>query len=120
MDTFVLELLSHLDVQSVFLPFACSDIPQRWKSQSARSELNVGWVSYPQWCVGKQLLEIWSTWNIFLRLVDCKAAVNTLLLQSTVISEGSNIDSAGAGLKFLCFENQSCVVLLEQVSGLLR
>jgi hypothetical protein len=44
----------------------------------------------------------------------------TLLLQSTVISEGSNIDSADAGLKFLCCENQSCGVLLEQVIGLLR
>ena len=52
MDTFVpsgaLELLSHLNVQSVFLPFACSDIPQRWKLQSARSELNGGWVRHPQ------------------------------------------------------------------------
>ena len=34
-----LELFSHLDVQSVFPQFACSDIPQRWKSQRAGSEL---------------------------------------------------------------------------------
>ena len=71
-DTFVpsdaLELLSHLDVQSVFPQSACSDITQRWKSQLARSELYGGWVRYPQWCVGKQLLEIWSIWDIFLQL----------------------------------------------------
>lgn len=63
-----LVLLSHLDVQSVFPQFACSDIPQRWKLQSARCELYGGWVRYPQWYVGKQLLEIWSTWKIFLQL----------------------------------------------------
>ena len=45
--------------------------------------------------------------------------MNTLLLYSTVMSEGSNIDSASARLRFLCCENQSCGVLLEQVSGLL-
>ena len=71
MDTFVpsgaLELLCRLDVQSVFPQFACSDIPQRWKLQSARSELYGGWLRYPQWYVGKQLLEIGSTWDIFLQ-----------------------------------------------------
>jgi hypothetical protein len=37
-----LQLLSHLEVQSVFLQCAYSEIPQRWKSQSAKSELNGG------------------------------------------------------------------------------
>jgi hypothetical protein len=40
-DTFVpsgaLKLWSDLDVQSVFPQFACSDIPQRWKSQELKA-----------------------------------------------------------------------------------
>jgi hypothetical protein len=44
-------------------------------------------------------------------LIDCKAAVNTYYC--------CNIDSASAGLQFLCCDYQSFGALLEQVSGLL-
>ena len=80
MDIFVpsgaLEHLSHLDVQSVFHQFACSGIPQRWKLKSAKSELNVGCVSYPPVVCWEAVARNLEHLGHFLS-VDCKATVNT-------------------------------------------